>query len=273
MTWEDLFRSGKKLRVDLSFNYIDSQLPSGGTTKRGNKRTMLADRDGQLDAEQEATGIASTWQEVYALMRCPGPPCDLGPHCWRDSFGKKHYKLRTEHLKALITFVEQGNILKSHNDVPQDIRDQLYVEERQRLERQPKSNNVSTPFPPINITNVLPQSYQSPMTGSYEPTPEADVRLCGNICLTIPGPWDLAVKEYSEWQQSNVVDEKLKAELGKACEVVLEDGLGLEQVYEDQNPGFFIQSSIKSGITRRFISDIKRWVEWYKSAYDFSTTN
>ena len=48
------------------------------------------------------------------------------------------------------------------------------------------------------------------------------------------------MKGYSEWQQSNVVDEKLKAEFLRACEVVLEDGMGLEQVYEDQNPGFFI---------------------------------
>lgn len=80
MSWGDLFRSGKKLRVDLSFNYIDSQPPSGGTAKRGKKRgssatqTMLADRDAQPDAEQEATGSASTWQEVHVCLRTRG--CD-----------------------------------------------------------------------------------------------------------------------------------------------------------------------------------------------------
>jgi hypothetical protein len=75
----------------------------------------------------------------------------------RDSFGKKHYKLRTHHLKALIDFVEQGNILQSHDDVPEDIREQLLAEEQQQLERQSKLSDYSTPsLPPINITNVLP---------------------------------------------------------------------------------------------------------------------
>jgi len=40
----------------------------------------------------------------------------------------------------------------------------------------------------------------------------------------------------------------LKAEFRKAYEVTLQDGLDLEQVYEDQDPGFFIQSGIKRGV-------------------------
>jgi hypothetical protein len=201
---------------------------------------MLADRDAQLEAEEENTGSAPIWKEVYALFRCPGSPCDRGPYCWIDPVGKQHYNMRSNHLKAIIDKIQKGRVVKSHNDVPDEIREQLYREERQRLERQPKTNNVSSPFPPINITNVLPQS-QSLITSSNAPTPQGDVRPCGNVCLAIPGPWDLAVKEYTEWQQSNVVDEKLKAEFSRACEVVLEDGMGLEQVYEDQSPGFFIQ--------------------------------
>jgi hypothetical protein len=49
--------------------------------------------------------------------------------------------------------------------------------------------------------------------------------------------------------------------------------MGLEQVYEDQNPGFFIQNGIKSGIARRFISGIKAWADQYKSACDSSIMN
>ena len=112
-------------------------------------QTMLADRAAQLDTEQEATRNPSIWREVYALMRCPGSPCNLGPHCWRDPFGKKHYKLGTHHLKALINFVEQGHVLRSHDDVPEDIREQLFAEERQRLERQPKVTSISTPSFPL----------------------------------------------------------------------------------------------------------------------------
>lgn len=101
--WGELFRSGKKLRVDLSFNYTESSQSSAGTQRRGNKRgssatqRMLAELDTatQPDAEQNGSCQPSAWKEVYAVMQCPGPPCNKGPYCWRDPIGKKHYKLRT----------------------------------------------------------------------------------------------------------------------------------------------------------------------------------
>jgi hypothetical protein len=113
LRWAELFRSGKKLRVDLSFNYIESSSATSATTSReqgrGSSATqrMLADRASQLDVEQ-SSGVPSVLRDVYALMRCPGPPCNLDPHCWRDPFGKKHYRLRTHHLKHLIKPVQQG---------------------------------------------------------------------------------------------------------------------------------------------------------------------
>ncbi|KAN0068078.1 hypothetical protein V8E54_013648, partial [Elaphomyces granulatus] len=79
--WGERLRSGKKLRVDLCFNYVDSHLaagPGAGPAQRGNKRgasatqRMLNDRAMQLDAEQEATGNPSIWRDVYTLMQCPG---------------------------------------------------------------------------------------------------------------------------------------------------------------------------------------------------------
>jgi hypothetical protein len=161
--WGELFRSGEKLRVDLSFNYIELAPPSAARnrgSKRGSSATqrMLADRASQLDAEQQTSASPSVWREVYALMRCPGPPCNRGPHCWRDPFGKKHYKLQTHHLKALIRLVEEGYVLHTHNDVPEDIREQLYAEEDQRRDRQATGGSMSrTNLPPITITNVLPQ--------------------------------------------------------------------------------------------------------------------
>jgi hypothetical protein len=56
---------------------------------------MLVERDAQLRAEEDSVGVSPAWTDVYNLMRCPGPPCRLGPHCWRDPDGKKHYKLLT----------------------------------------------------------------------------------------------------------------------------------------------------------------------------------
>jgi hypothetical protein len=71
------------------------------------------------------------------------------------------------------------------------------------------------------------------------------------------------VRLYCEWQQSNVADERLKTEFRKACDVSLADGLDLEQVYEDQDPEFFIQSGVKRGVARRFVSDIAGWAKRY----------
>lgn len=43
--------------------------------------------------------------------------------------GKKHYQLRTHHLKHLIAYVEGDGILKCQDDVPDTIREELYIEE------------------------------------------------------------------------------------------------------------------------------------------------
>jgi hypothetical protein len=208
------------------------------------------------------------WRMVYRLMRCPGAPCHLGPHCWRDPDGKKHYKLKTHHLKSLIRHVEQGNELHTHDDVPEDIRQQLYAEEQQWLERRQKQTGTSTAnFPPINITNVLPpQSYQTPSGTSQART--AAIGPSSNsaevIPLDIPGLRDVAVRKYSKWQQSNVNDDQLKLEFQKACDVTLADGLDLEQLHEDQDFDFFIDKGVKRGIARRFVRDIDQWVKRHK---------
>jgi hypothetical protein len=75
--------------------------------------------------------------------------------------------------------------------------------------------------------------------------------------LVIPGLRDVAVKEYSNWQQSKFDDHMLKAEFQKACAMALADGLDLEQIHKDQDPSFFIDKGVKRGVARRFVSDIE----------------
>jgi hypothetical protein len=61
--WSEPFRAGRKLKVSLTFNYIDSASSSANRgTKRGSYATqrMLADRASQLDAEQ-SSGQPSAW--------------------------------------------------------------------------------------------------------------------------------------------------------------------------------------------------------------------
>jgi hypothetical protein len=260
LAWGESFRAGKKLRVDVSFNYVEvgPQVPVSARRvgKRGGSsatQQMLAERDSQLDAEEGVVTQPSVWQDVYSLMRCPGPPCNLGPHCWRDPAGKKHYKLRTHQLKSLIRHVQQGGQLRSHDDVPEDIRQQVYAEAQQQLERQRKGTSSTTSsHPPIHITNVLPGPPGLPPDQAVAPSmPRLDIH----------GFLDVAVEEYSDWQQSRVRREDQKNEIQKLCNIALDHGLDLQQLYDDQDPGFFTKEGVKVGIARRFIRDIQYWVQ------------
>jgi len=91
--------------------------------------------------------------------------------------------------------MDQGYTLQSHNDVPEDIREQLYREEQQSLKRHKKSASTSTAsLPPINI-NV----HQIPSLGSLlAKTPAPDMSLISIPIhrLNIPGFQDEAVEDY-----------------------------------------------------------------------------
>jgi hypothetical protein len=68
VVWGELFRAGKKLRIDLSFNYVEASQSSTITSRKGDKRgassvtqKMLTERATQLDAEEGDTGSPSIW--------------------------------------------------------------------------------------------------------------------------------------------------------------------------------------------------------------------
>lgn len=136
---------------------------------------MLRDLHDQVDAEN-SSGQPLIWRDVYRKMRCPRPPCHHeGQFCWLDPVGKKHYKMRTHHMKALVKYVEQGGILETHDDLPDTIRDQLHTEERQRIEERQKVLDLSTSrsiYPSINI-NIAPTQLSQPEIGSQDHTKTA----------------------------------------------------------------------------------------------------
>lgn len=84
-----------------------------------------------------------------------------GKYCRQDLEGKRHHRLKTHYLKALIKYVEQGGVLETHDDVPDSVREQLYAEGNQRLDKKKKAADNSTTgsmCPPININN-FPSSW------------------------------------------------------------------------------------------------------------------
>jgi hypothetical protein len=274
LRWGELCRRGKKLRLSITFKYVEddrlSKTTSGRVEKRGRSsvaKRMLNERDAQLDAEENASGQKSVWRSVYNLMRCPSSSCHLGPHCWQDPNGKKHYRLRSHHLKRLIAFVENGATLQSHEDVPENFREELYREEQHRLESQQSKNNKMAGTPgschPINIhfngTQPGPQSEGSnPMAASAMLLPPNDQVM---DALNILGLRDEAGRNYSVWHEANVGDDKLKAQFRQTCNVASANGLDLKLIHNDQDPSFFVDKGKMVGIARQFVRDIGLWVK------------
>ncbi|CAN9415616.1 unnamed protein product [Alternaria alternata] len=220
MRWSEPFRAGKKLKVSVAFNYTDSVSSFSATASRGSKEART------LPSACLPTGLPSS---MPSSRVADSPP-----------------------LGALVRLAEQGHRLESHDDVPADIRDQLYAENQRRLERRTTTSGAPTPsLPPITINNVMPSpASESPLTASVSSGAMYRRPSSGKSCLDIPGPRDIAVAAYGNWQQSKVVDQTLQLEYQKACNVTLQDGLDLEQVFEDQDADFFIQSGVKRGVAR-----------------------
>lgn len=267
--WSSHFCRGKRLTLRICFNHIE-ECDSPPTGRNGEKRgkssvtrRMLGDRDAQLDAEENACGQQSIWRRVYDLMKCDSAACHLGPYCWLDPKGKKHYRLRTQTLRRLVTYAEKGGVLETHKDVPDEIRDELFMEDQQREEKDKrKGGNIlgsQMSHSPINI-NVHPPGVATTALAveAAGPNPVSS--------LKIPGLKDVAVKEYGEWLASNVSDDTLKAAFRQACDITLSDGFELEHIYKDQNPEFFVSKGIKPGIARSFVENIGDWVENVKKA-------
>lgn len=165
-------------------------------------------------------------------------------------------------MKALIKYVEQGGDLETHDDIPDNVREQLYAEENQRLEKKKTSNHssIGSMCPPININNFLParssqQSVPSPFANEASPAKSAYVEP-----IIVHGLLDVAVGEYTEWQQSRVSNEAFRDNIAKARDVALENCFDLMQVHKDQDPDFFVKHGVKLGAARRFVEDIGYWV-------------
>jgi hypothetical protein len=262
LLWGEFFRAGKKLRVNLSFSYEESESPPvSSSSKRGEKRDRssttrqtLEQLDEQVNAEEDSLGHPSTWRHVYNLMRCPGPQCPSGAYCWQDPIGKKHYKLNTHQLESLVRHVQKCFPLETHDDIPEDIQQQLYAEEQQRLNRQHKvTTTPSSGILPITMNNVLPKHFTPATQTERVSSAEATVATR----LDVSGLLNDAVEEYTSWQQSRVRDESRKAQYQRACDLAMKHLLDLQQIHEDQDLQFFTENGVIKGIAQRFINDIE----------------
>ncbi|KAK7937619.1 uncharacterized protein PG986_014487 [Apiospora aurea] len=165
----------------------------------------------------------------------------------------------------MIKFVQAGGALQSHDDIPEDIRAQIYAEVQQDVDRRRKRRAPSvSSCPPINITNVLPtQSPQASITQPGGPQPGPVGSGVRKTRLQIPEPLDDAVRSYTDWQQSRFSSISTHMEYQKACRLTLDECLDLELVSERQDVEFYTKNGVKQGVAHRFVRDIELWADQF----------
>ncbi|KAF4993956.1 hypothetical protein FDECE_13261 [Fusarium decemcellulare] len=262
--WGHLLLDGKRLKISLSFNYVETSRAGSAIARGRGGRSATAsqftERAIDIDEEETASAQPAVWKGVYDMFRCTRLPCSFGPYCWVETIGKKHYKLKTHHMRALIEYRRLGNPLESHDDVPPDVRDLLYAEEQESMQRKRKRRSSSADARPVNITNVMPTGTDHP-SDNNDTAPFESVERSPYIpkYLGIPGMRDVNVNEYCIWHCSKNDNDTWKMEYEKACDLTLEEGLDLEQIRLDQDAQFFIDKGVKRGIAKRWVSDVEVW--------------
>lgn len=163
-------------------------------------------------------------------------------------------------MKALVRRAQQGYKVDDHDDVPQEIRAELYAEARQR--KQPDSGSPGSG--PIIVNNYIP-AYPSPAAiESVTATPHsASGSDLPAFSLIIPRLRDDAVEEYCRWHCLKVKSRNQKRQYELARNLTLEVYFDLELLHEDNNPQHFIRQGVTEGIARRWVRDVRTFLNQY----------
>jgi hypothetical protein len=271
--WAPLFREGNKLRIDISFVYKEAIQPAAATTRsrgRGATGRQLIARDQLLADQEETTGSRPVWKEVYELLHCTGVPCVNSQfYCWRDPETKKHYKLDTNILNMLIDFAEEGNVLRTHDDVPENIRQVIYKHEEESSERRKLKRKRSDSSPPININVTCPghsgqhsgENFNEPNAGECGEAQGSATSRKRPINLVIPMRRNQALEKYHEWQQDQVDSPRWQQNIQCAYEITREACLDLSHVHTEVGAEFYTDRGVQLGVALSFIKDVPRWAE------------
>jgi hypothetical protein len=278
-SWACYFGKGKRLLVKVTFRFRPRNTPPRTRAASGGRpsatRRMRYGQALQRDAEVHANGQAAYWRAVYNTLRCPGRPCQNSQGwCWRDPHGGKHYKLLTVHLRQLVEHAKEGNKLNGHHDIPDHIRQQLYAEADQRVERR---QNLGTPASAmLQMQAGTPTAILTP--GAMQSSPEHRQSGSLNVAiapallesLDIPGPHEDAIRDHVTWQRGQATTNDWISQFAKAGDILLKQGFRLNLFYQRQLVSLLTDEGVLHGIALSFHSDIPKWLSEYRSTSDGS---
>ncbi|UPK95284.1 hypothetical protein LCI18_006219 [Fusarium solani-melongenae] len=69
--------------------------------------------------------------------------------------------------------------------------------------------------------------------------------------------------QYCVWHCSKVRSEAQKQQYQLARDLTLDKGLDLELIYSDQDAQFYIDHGIMEGVVRRWVQDVKLFLDHY----------
>jgi hypothetical protein len=114
---------------DADIHAPDGYYPSSLSAAEANRHQEVVRllRDHLSEETQVTPDEQPQYLELLKLMTCKDRFCTLGRFCWCDALTNKHYRLLAPHLRCLREHQRSGNKVKSHDDIPDGLRQELYA--------------------------------------------------------------------------------------------------------------------------------------------------
>ncbi|KAK0302495.1 hypothetical protein LTR82_017846 [Friedmanniomyces endolithicus] len=203
------------------------------------------------------------------FLRCPGRPCQNNQgYCWRDPYGGKHYKLATNHLRQLVEYASGGHKFEGHNDVPDNVTQELYAEADQRNRVHPQA--IRSPATMLNTQTMASTPAATPTILQSSPggTPSSSISAPSQKeRLEIPGSHEGAILDYVDWHQRQASSPAWIAEFAKAGDILLNQCFTLDRFYRYRTADMLVTRGVKVGVASSFHDDIPAWLPGYCCKY------
>ncbi|KID82006.1 hypothetical protein MGU_10660 [Metarhizium guizhouense ARSEF 977] len=266
--WNTLPVSRKKhnvITISITFEYTFV-----GTDKKPSASASAA----QLHNIQARFGDGTTMtrsvavSKAYNLMRCPGPPCKNGDHCWQ--YEGRHIRLFAHHIDILADHLHAGRTLNGHHDVPETFRRLVLADERQQEEREEKQRQNDRRRKrkrrdSDSISTSICHPDQCPF-GGRPSTPEV---IFPTSPLTALGdPRRGLLKAYDVWQICQASDDE-KESYKRIQNLNLERKYDLEMIVSNKQRVFqyYLENDVPEGVAWHYVCDIKAFYKLRKEEH------